>query len=87
MSVLQVNEMESLFAGQREIAARLLTILGATPPNDSVYQELLRASNNAADARKKLERLIYILKVEEINARIAEEQAKKTALEAELSKK
>lgn len=87
MSVLQVNEMESLFAGQREIAARLAAILGTTPLDDSVYQELLRASNNAADARKKLERLIYILKVEEINARIAEEQAKKIALEAELSKK
>lgn len=87
MSVLRANDMEPLFAAQREIAERLATILATTPDTDTAYTELLRASNNASDARKKLDRLVYILKVEEINARIAEEQAKKIALEAELSKK
>ena len=87
MSALQSNDMEPLFAGQRELALRLGTILSSLPPTDSVYQDLVRASNNATDARKKLERLVYALKVEEINARIADEQLKKAALEAELSKK
>lgn len=87
MSVLRVNDMEPLFAEQRALAAKLANILKSTPLNDSVYQEILRASNNATDAQKKLDRLVYVLKVEEINARIAEEQAKKIALEAELSTK
>lgn len=87
MSVLRVNEMEPLFAAQRDLAVKLANVLASTPLNDSVYQELLRASNNATDAQKKLDRLVYVLKVEEINATIASEQAKKLALETELAKR
>ncbi|MHB1310579.1 MAG: hypothetical protein ACYC3L_01085 [Gemmatimonadaceae bacterium] len=87
MSVLRSDDIESLFRAQREIAAKLAAITKTLPNTDSTYLDVTDAAQRADRAMKKLERVLYFIKIDRIAERITAELAEKTQLEAELRTK